>query len=41
VKGPKLDPAPHVQSVNQFGTQTLFAKKPFVLCVPGDKTIIP
>jgi hypothetical protein len=41
IKGPNLDPAPHIQSVNQFGTQTLFAKKPFVLCVPGDKTIIP
>lgn len=41
IKAPNLVPAPHVQSVNQFGTQTLFAKKPFVLCVPGNKTIIP
>jgi len=41
IKGPNLGVPPHIQSVNQFGTQTLFAKKPFVLCVPGDKTIIP
>jgi len=41
IKAPNLNPKPHVQSVNQFGTQTLFAKKPFVLCVPGNKTIIP
>lgn len=41
VKGNKLVPPPHVQSVNQFGPQTLFAKKPFVLCVPGNKTVIP
>lgn len=40
-KGANLDPPPHLTSVNQFGTQTLFAKKPFLLCVPGDKTIIP
>ncbi|MGH7787345.1 MAG: CHRD domain-containing protein [Candidatus Binatia bacterium] len=41
VKGPNLALPIHLQSVNQFGIQTLFAKKPFVLCVPGDKTLIP
>lgn len=40
-KGPNLAPFVHLSSVNQFGTQTLFAKKPFLLCVPGDSTIIP
>ncbi len=40
-KGPTLSPPPHVQTSNQFGVSTLFAKKPFLLCVPGDKTIIP
>ena len=32
---------PEREPVRQSGHQTLFAKKPFVLCVPGDKTIIP
>lgn len=41
IKGPSLVPTVHLASLNQFGMQTLFAKKPFVLCVPGDKTIIP
>lgn len=40
-KGPNLVPPVHLSSVNQFGVQTLFAKKPFLLCVPGDKTVIP
>jgi len=41
IKGAKLDPAPHIASTNQYGLQTLFAKKPFLLCVPGSKVIIP
>jgi hypothetical protein len=43
VKGPKLDKTqrPNVQIDNQFGTQKLQAKKPFLLCLPTTKTIIP
>jgi hypothetical protein len=41
IKGANLSPGPHIQSTNQFGVQTLFAKKPFLLCVPGGKSIIP
>ena len=41
IKGLKLDPPPHISTTNQFGNSTLFAKKPFLLCVPGTKTIIP
>jgi hypothetical protein len=41
IKGLKQDPPPHIQTTNQFGVSTLFAKKPFLLCVPGTKTLIP
>lgn len=43
IKGPKLLPndRPSVQVVNQLGTTQLEAKKPFYLCVPSTKTIIP
>ncbi len=41
LKGNKLDPAVHIATTNQFGVSTLFAKKPFLLCVPGSKAIIP
>lgn len=43
VKGPKLDKTqrPNVQVANQLGTIKLQAKKPFLLCVPSSKTIIP
>ncbi len=40
-KGNNLPAPVHIQTVNQFGVQTLFAKKPFLFCLPGDKTIIP
>jgi len=41
IKGDQFEPNPHLSTTNQFGTSTLFAKKPFLLCVPGNKTIIP
>ncbi len=41
IKGGKLTPAPHLQTTNQFGVSTLFVKKPFLLCVPGSKNLIP
>jgi hypothetical protein len=43
VKGPKLDSAqrPNVQVDNDLGTLKLQAKKPFLLCVPTTKTVIP
>lgn len=43
VKGPKLDKAdrPSVEVENQLGTLQLEVKKPFLLCVPSTKTVIP
>jgi hypothetical protein len=43
IKGPKLDKSqrPNVQVANQLGTIKVQAKKPFLLCVPTLKTIIP
>jgi len=41
IKGDAPNPPPHLETTNQFGTSTLFAKKPFLLCVPGTKAIIP
>jgi hypothetical protein len=41
IKGASLDPAPHVVTTNQFGGSRLFAKKPYLLCVPGSKDLIP
>ena len=43
IKGPKLDrnDRPHVQVTDQFGTLQLEAKKPFLLCVPSAKTVLP
>jgi hypothetical protein len=43
VKGPKLDKAdrPKVEVVNQLGTLQLEVQKPFLLCVPSTKTVIP
>jgi hypothetical protein len=43
VKGPKLDSTqrPNVQVDNQLGSIKLQAKKPFLLCVPTTKTVIP
>ena len=43
VKGPKLDKLdrPSVEVANQLGTTKLEAKKPFLLCVPSSKTLIP
>jgi hypothetical protein len=43
VKGPKLDKndRPDVEVVNQLGTVRLNAKKPFLLCVPSEKTVLP
>jgi hypothetical protein len=40
IKGTTLSPFPKIQSTNQFGVNTLFAKKPFLLCVPGTKVIL-
>ncbi len=40
IKGPKFD-GPNVQVVNPLGTTKLDAKKPFLLCVPSTKTVIP
>ena len=41
VKGANLATPPHIASTNQYGLQQLYAKKPFLLCVPGNKVIIP
>jgi hypothetical protein len=43
IKGPKLDKLqrPNVQVVNQLGTLHLNAKKPFLLCVPSEKMVLP
>jgi hypothetical protein len=43
IKGPKLvkSQRPNVQVANQLGTTKLQAKKPFLLCVPSSKTVIP
>jgi hypothetical protein len=43
IKGPKLDPAdrPTLQAANQLGTVKLQAVKPYLLCVPSSKTILP
>ena len=43
VKGPKLakNDRPNVQIVNQLGTVKLNAIKPFLLCVPSEKTVLP
>lgn len=41
IKGANPVSFPHLATTNQFGAQTLFAKKPFLLCVPGTKSIIP
>ena len=41
VKGAKLDPKPHLSMTNDFGTSTVFAKKPFLVCLDSSKTIIP
>lgn len=43
IKGPKLLPndRPDVEVVNQLGTTQLEAKKPFLLCVPSTKTVLP
>lgn len=43
IKGPKLDKSqrPNVQVANDLGTLKLQAKKPFLLCVPSTKTVLP
>jgi hypothetical protein len=43
MKGPKLDKddRPAVEVVNQLGTVRLEAQKPFLLCVPTTKTLLP
>ncbi len=43
IKGPKLEKTdrPQVRVVNQLGTIDLEAKKPFLLCVPSAKTLLP
>ena len=41
VKGNTLNPAPHLSMTNDFGNSTLFAKKPFLVCMDSTKTIIP
>ncbi len=34
-------PAPHLAVVNAFGSSELSIRKPFLLCVPGAKTVVP
>ncbi len=43
IKGPKLDSAlrPQVEATDQFGTLRLQATKPYLLCVPSAKTVLP
>jgi hypothetical protein len=41
IKGGKLNPRPQVEIDNLFGTSKLEIKKPFLLCVPSSKTVIP
>ncbi len=41
IKGNKPTSFPHLSTTNQFGVSTLFAKKPFLLCVPGSKALLP
>ena len=41
VKGAKLDPAPHLSMTNDFGNSTVFAKKPFLVCMDSSKSVIP
>ncbi len=43
IKGPKLDSAlrPQVEVTDQFGTLQLEATKPFLLCVPSAKAVLP
>jgi hypothetical protein len=43
VKGPKLskNDRPKVVVTNQFGTLEVEVQKPFLLCVPSTKTVLP
>jgi hypothetical protein len=43
VKGPKLQKQdrPKVEIANQFGTLELEVQKPFLLCVPSTKSLLP
>lgn len=43
VKGPKLakQDRPAVEVANQFGSLPLEVRKPFLLCVPSTKTVLP
>jgi len=43
IRGPKLDKAdrPRIEATNQLGTVQLTATKPYVLCVPSSKTVLP
>jgi polyhydroxybutyrate depolymerase len=43
VKGPKLakQSRPKVEAVDQFGSLELEVQKPFLLCVPSAKTVLP
>jgi hypothetical protein len=41
IKGNKLAPRPHVEIDNLFGTARLEIKKPFLACVPSDKSVLP
>jgi hypothetical protein len=41
VKPSKLEPRPHVEVVDQFGTLQLEVNKSSVVCVPSTKTVLP
>src|SRR6185503_16774088 len=40
-KSRSLTARPHVEAVNQLGTVQLEVKKPYLVCVPTSKTILP